>query len=192
MLDTCHNVLALYASCQSCPHFSQMILVFSVALLGTSPSGISRQVDAYTAIIVAAHSPYFRTDHLTDFLFQFPVKSCASCHGYRKAGSGTCNHASGTIHETHIGHTKPLHFHSGIGFDIVVLNHKQIIHQLLFRHLSGHNANLFLHRQLRNQLFHKGPDHLFAAIFRQFRVLYRFSHNRSPFLFSIIFPRLLR
>ena len=183
MLDTCHNILALDTSGKRCSHFSQMILIFSVALLGTSPSGISGQVNADTAIIVSAYGTYLRADRLTDLLLQFTVKGSASGHGYREAGGGSCHHASGTIHKSYIGNSQTVYRHRGVRFYIIMLNQEQIVQKLLLCYLAGHNTDFLIHCKLPDYFIHKFFNGFLGAILRQYRIFYCLSHDIPPAFF---------
>ena len=127
MLDACHNILTLNTSGQSCSHFSQMISIFSIALLRTTPTRVSRKVDADTTVIVSTHCTNFCTDYFSNLLFQIAIKAGTSCHGNRKAGCRSSYYASWSIYKTDIWNAKTFYFFCRIRFYIIMFNQKQII-----------------------------------------------------------------
>ena len=62
MLHTGHDVLILNASDQCRAHLSDLISLFPVSLLASSPPRIVRHVNTYTGKKIAAESPDFLTD----------------------------------------------------------------------------------------------------------------------------------
>ena len=127
MFNARHNILALNTSRQSCPHFSQMIGIFSVALLRTAPAWISWKIDAHTAVIVSAHCTNLCTDHFSNLLFQITVKAGTSCHRNRKAGGRSGNNTSWSVYETDIRNSQTFYCLCRIWLYIIVFDQEQII-----------------------------------------------------------------
>ena len=105
MLYTRHNVLILNAPHQCRAHLTDLVSLFPVCLLASSPTGIIREIDTHASKKISAEGPCLFPDTVSDLLLKFRGKRSPPRHRYRETGCLviSADNAARTVYKQHRG-----------------------------------------------------------------------------------------